>query len=225
MSALLAPLEQARTSSPRADRPVLRPVASSPLKLSRVGFIIFLTTLLGAGMVGILLLNTHIQQRAQTVAAAQRQADDLGHQQASLTAKVEQLRSSSDLATRAWEQGLRPNPHPVFVKLGADGKPGQVIGEPMAVNGSEMPDQKYVGADTVTAQIAKAKADHKAKEAAEKARRIAAAKKAEQDRIARIKAEKAKQKADAAAAKQKADAAAKQEAAAAAKAKSSTGGR
>lgn len=224
MSALLAPLEQTRTSGPRAERPVLRPVASSPLKLSRVGFIIFLTTLLGAGMVGILLLNTHIQQRAQTVAVAQREADDLGHQQASLTAKVEQLRSSSDLATRAWELGLRPNPHPVFVKLGADGKPGQVIGEPMAVNGSEMPDQKYVGADTVTARIAQAKAQYKAKEAAEKARRIAAAKKAEQDRIARIKAAEAKQKADAAA-KKKADAAAKQKAAAAAKAKSSTGGR
>lgn len=212
MSALLAPLEQTRPASPRAERPVLRPVAASPLRLSRVGFIIFITTLLGAGMVGILLLNTHIQQRAQTVAAAQRQADDLGHQQASLTAKAEQLRSSSDLATRAWQLGLRPNPYPVFVKLGADGTPGQVIGEPMRVSGSEMPDQKYVGADAVTAQIAKAKADHQAKVAAEKARRIAAAKKAEQDRIARQKAAQAKQKADAAA-KQKA-----------AKAKSSTGG-
>lgn len=79
MSALLAPLEEvAERGSTRAPRPPLRPVAPSPLRLSRVGFIIFVITLLGAGMVGVLLLNTSIQQRAQTVVAAQRTAEDLG---------------------------------------------------------------------------------------------------------------------------------------------------
>lgn len=182
MSALLAPLEEVTQSgATRAPRPALRSVAPSPLRLSRVGFIIFVISLLGAGMVGVLLLNTSIQQRAQTVAAAQRTAEDLGHEQASLSARVEQLRSSSDLAERAWAMGLRPNPHPVFVRLDADGTGGQVVGEPMRVQGMEMPDQEFRSADEVTVAMEKSRAAYLAEQEAKR-------KQAEAERIAREKA-------------------------------------
>lgn len=198
MSALLAPLEEvAERGSTRAPRPPLRPVAPSPLRLSRVGFIIFVITLLGAGMVGVLLLNTSIQQRAQTVVAAQRTAEDLGHEQASLSARVEQLRSSSDLADRAWAMGLRPNPHPVFVRLDADGTGGQVVGEPMRVQGMEMPDQKFRSADEVTVGMEKSRAAYLAEQEAKR-------KQAEADRIAREKAAQEKKAAEKKAAEQEA---------------------
>ncbi|MEL4504133.1 hypothetical protein AAEX63_04140 [Luteococcus sp. H138] len=221
MSALLAPLEQPRTrstASPAAERPALRAVAASPLRLSRVGFIIFITTVLGLGMVGILLLNTTIQQRAQTVAAAQRTADDLGYEQASLTAKAEQLRSSSDLANRAWEMGMRPNPYPVFIQLDADGKTSRVVGTPTAVSGSEMPNQKAVSADDVTKRMQQARVAYQQKVAQQKAQ-------AQAEAAARAKAAEARVKQEAAAAKAKQEAAAaKAKQAKATNKKSSTGG-
>ncbi|MEL4357317.1 MULTISPECIES: hypothetical protein [unclassified Luteococcus] len=212
MSALLAPLEQPRTrpSAATGERPALRAVAASPLKLSRVGFIIFLTTVLGLGMVGILLLNTTIQQRAQTVAAAQRTAEDLGYEQASLTAKAEQLRSSSDLANRAWEMGMRPNPYPVFIQLDADGRTSRIVGEPTRVSGSEMPEQKAASADDVTKRMQQARVAYQEKKKQEEAARKAAAKQAAEQAKVKRAAELAKQQA-----------AAKQ---AATKKKSSTGG-
>lgn len=200
MSALLAPAE--RTEG--ASRPALRAVGTRPG--SRTAYVVFLATLLAIGMVGVLVLNVKIQERALTVQNAQRQAADLGAQQASLTAQVERLRSSSDLADRAWTMGLRPNPYPVFVKLDADGT-GRVLGEPTRVSGGEMPDQKYLGADDVTKRIAQAREQYKAQIARQKA-----------EALARQKAAEAKAKADAAV-KAKADAAAKAKADAAAKAK------
>ncbi|MGO4956426.1 hypothetical protein ACTQ49_03990 [Luteococcus sp. Sow4_B9] len=203
MSALLAPLEQIQErAAARAGAPPLRPVPASAARLSRVAFIIFLLGLLGAGMVGVLLLNTAIQQRSATVTQAQREAEDLGHQQASLTARVEQLRSSSGLAEKAWEIGLRPNPHPVFVQLDADGKGGRVVGEPTRVSGAEMPNQHYRSADEVTVAMEKAREARRAQiENERKARlaRIEAAKKAaaaqaaEQKRLAAQKQAEQKQ--------------------------------
>ncbi|GAA1388157.1 hypothetical protein [Luteococcus peritonei] len=180
MSALLAPLERAEQ---RPARPTLRALDVHPLRVGRIGFVIVLLTLLGAGMVGVLVLNTMIQQRAGEVTAVQRQADDLGYQQASLTAEVERLRSSSDLAERAWQMGLRPNPYPVFVQLETDGT-GRVVGEPTRVFGGEMPNQKYASADDVTKQIDAARAAYKAKQEAQK--------KALAEKIARQKAEAAR---------------------------------
>lgn len=219
MSALLAPLEQPRirsTADVPVERPSLRAVTAPGLKLSRVGFIVFITTVLGLGMVGILLLNTTIQQRAQTIAATQRTADDLGYEQASLTAKAEQLRSSSDLATRAWAMGMRPNPYPVFIKMGPDGKTSTVVGEPTRVSGSEMPDQKVSSADDVTKRMAQARVAYKQKVAQEEAARAAAAKQA-------AEAAKAKQAAEAAKAKQAAQTAKAKQSSTTTK-KSSTGG-
>ncbi|WP_420175732.1 hypothetical protein [Luteococcus sp. OSA5] len=191
MSALLAPLEQIQErASQRAERPALQSVQTSPFRLSRVAFTIFLLTLLGAGMVGVLLLNTAIQQRATTVAQAQRTADDLGHRQASLNARVQQLRSSSDLADRAWQMGLRPNPYPVFVQLDADGKGGRVLGEPSRVTGQEMPNQHYRSADEVTAAMEKARIARQTQLENERKARLAAieARKAKAEAEARAKA-------------------------------------
>ena len=216
MSALLAPLERL---DQRSTRPTLRAIDVHPLRVSRLGFLIVLLTVLGAGMVGVLVLNTVIQERATQVRAVQRQAEELGYQQASLTAEVERLRSSQDLAARAWEMGLRPNPYPVFVQLEADGT-GRVVGDPTRVFGGEMPDQKHASADDVTKRIDKARADLKAKQAAEKKARAAAIAQQEAEARTRRQAEaqaEARKKAQAGATK-------KAQARAGASAEPSTGG-
>lgn len=214
MSALLAPLEHfgpERSGVAAASRAQLRAVVSSPMRASRSIFIGILVAVLSLGMVGVLLLNTQIQQRSMQVAATTRTADDLGYQQAALTAKVEQLRSSSDLTKKAWDLGLRPNPHPVFVQLKADGT-SSMVGTPVRVTGSELPDQQYQGADAVTEKILASRANllAKKKAAIEAAKAAQAQRLAQQkaDREARIAAQKAKDAANKAKATQKTGAAA-----------------
>ncbi len=198
MSALTAPLVdlQSRRAT-RTERPALRAVQINPMRVSRALFIAFLTVVLGVGMVGVLVLNTTIQQRQSEITKAQRQADDLAYKQASLTATVEQLRSSSDLATRAWAMGMRPNPHPAFVQLGAAGEAGRIVGTPARTVGTEMPDQNYVGADAVATKIDKTHADAVARK---KAAAKAAAEKAAAARAAAVRAAADKAVADKAAA-------------------------
>lgn len=191
MSALTSSFDDLRSARPaRQERPALRVVPLNPMRVPRTVFIAFLTLLMGAGMVGVLVLNTTIQQRQTAVTRAQRQADDLAWRQASMTAQVEQLRSSSDLATRAWALGMRPNPHPVFVVL--DGQHPTVMGTPTPVTGTEMPDQAYANADEVAAAIDKAHAAAVERRTASAEKRRAEAKAAAEKKAAEKKAAAAK---------------------------------
>lgn len=189
MSAVLAPVERTQ-DSPRSERPSLRALDRTPARLSTIPFVVLLVTLLGAGMVGILLLNVNIQQRARTVAQLQASAEQKGFQEAALTSQVHQLRSSTALAQRAWELGLRPNTSPAFLVLPS----GTIVGDPTRVGGNEAPDQKYRSAEAVTSAIEKAneRAIQKKKEL------IEAQKKAAEKRLAEQKAKAAAERAKAA---------------------------
>lgn len=121
--------------TPKRDAPKLALVAPQPrTKLGALPFFVLVAGVLAIGMVGVLLLNITIQSQAGELRALQRQAEELDYRRALLQGEVEQLRSSSNIAARAAELGMRPNPNPAFILL-PDGK---IVGTPTAVTGQGM---------------------------------------------------------------------------------------
>jgi hypothetical protein len=89
-------------------------------------FVLFVVALLVAGLVGLLLLNTGLQQGTFRVTDLNKQAQQLQDQQEALEHQVRTLEAPQHLADRALALGMVPNPNPVFLRL-PDGK---VLGVP-----------------------------------------------------------------------------------------------
>ena len=132
MSAAVA----AENTSPRADsRPRLTSISRTVTTLRRLPFILILASLLAVGMVGYLVLSTKLQQQAFEMRALQSEAAALGYQQAYLQGQVEKVATAPELARRAAELGMRPNPYSSFVVL----ETGEVRGVAKPVRGDELP--------------------------------------------------------------------------------------
>ena len=101
-------------------------VYGAPFRPPRMPFVIFVVSLLAAGLVGLLLLNTELQRGTFQVTALNQQADQLRDQQEQLEKQVRTLESPQNLADRALRMGMVPNPNPVFLRL----SDGQVLGVP-----------------------------------------------------------------------------------------------
>lgn len=168
---------------PTETGPRLRPVTAPAPRLSRFPFLLVLIGIFGLGMAGLLMLNTTLQNQAFQSRALQRQATELAYIQADLERQLDANAAPPELARRASELGLRPNPHPAFLVL----PEGRVVGEPKPVDGREQ--QVFV---------VKTPAEVEAERA-----RAAAVKKAAQDRAAQQKAEVEKKKAEKKAAEKK----------------------
>jgi hypothetical protein len=108
------------------SEPKLRVVYGAPFRPPRMPFVLFVVAVLGAGLVGLLLLNTELQRGTFQVTALNQQADQLRDQQEQLERQVRTLESPQNLADRALRMGMVPNPNPVFLRL-SDGK---VLGVP-----------------------------------------------------------------------------------------------
>ncbi|MFT4218534.1 MAG: hypothetical protein QM619_15305 [Micropruina sp.] len=192
MTALLAPKRapeehpQPRWSLREVGIPQRRTMASIP-------FILSLAVLLALGMVGLLLLNTALQEQAFAVRDQQKAATQLGYRLAALETEVTEARSSTRLAIAATELGMVPNPYPVYLPLPS----GDVIGKPTAMTGSEVPDVRYRTPEELD-QIAKERDEAIARAAAEAKAR------AQAEAEAKKKAEEAKKKAAEEEAKKKA---------------------
>ena len=158
----MSALWQGLVAPPARARPRLRPVADPSPRLARFPFLLVLIGIFGIGMVGLLMLNTTLQNQAFEARALNRQATELAYVQADLERRLEEHAAPGELALAASKLGMRPNPHPAFLVL----PEGRVVGEPKPVNGSE---QKVLVVKTPE-QIAveEAKRAAKAKAAAEK---------------------------------------------------------
>jgi len=124
----------------------------------------------GLGMAGLLLLNTTLQNQVFEARALNRQATELAYVEADLERQLDERASPGEVARRASELGLRPNPHPAFLVL----PEGRIIGEPKPVSGDEQkvlvvktPEQ--IAAEREAEQAARAKAAAEKKAAAERA--------------------------------------------------------
>ncbi len=200
MTALLAPKPNPnqRGSEERSSRWSLREIRRPQRTMASVPFVLSLGVLLALGMVGLLLLNTALQEQAFAVRDQQKVATQLGYRMAALETEVTQARSSAGLAAAASKLGMVPNPYPVYLQLPG----GDIVGKPTAMTGQEVPDVRYRTPDELAA-IAKAQDQAAAKQAAEAKRKAAEAKKKAAE--AKQKAAEDKKKAEAAA-KKKADA-------------------
>lgn len=200
MSALWAPaLEDDIEGAPRA-RNRLRSVPPPAPRLARFPFLLVLMAVFGLGMAGLLMLNTTLQSQAFQARTLNRQATELTYTQADLENQLAVLSAPQELARRASELGLRPNPYPALLVLPG----GKVLGKPTPVSGHEVPSLIVYTPAELAAQEAAAAARKQAaavqKAAAEQAKAEEAKRKAAQ---AKAKA-KAEEKAKAAAAKKQA---------------------
>jgi hypothetical protein len=112
------------TSSGRAGRLTLVPrvVRRTP----KVPFVVLVLFVLGGGLVGLLVLNTSLQQGAFYEASLQSQQNALATQQEDLRLKVAALRDPQRLAREAQSLGMVPNTNPAFIDL----SDGSVLGDP-----------------------------------------------------------------------------------------------
>lgn len=133
MSALLH-LPTPRRSGQEQETARLRAVPVPAGRLSRVPFLLVLAATLGLGMVGLLVLNTTVQTNAVEVRALDARLTTLSYTEAELETRLDRAESPADLAGKASDLGLRPNPYPAFIDL----ETGEVSGDPRAVEGDEM---------------------------------------------------------------------------------------
>jgi hypothetical protein len=128
MSTVFSPSKARVTPAPAVKKaePKLRVVYGAPFRPPRMPFVIFVVSLLAAGLVGLLLLNTELQRGTFQVTQLNEQANQLRDQQEMLERQVRTLESPQNLADRALKMGMVPNPNPVFLRL----SDGQVLGVP-----------------------------------------------------------------------------------------------
>lgn len=169
-------------------RESLREVPRTSRRIASVPFVLGLAVLLAVGMVGLLLLNTALQEQAFAVRDQQKAADLLGYRVSALESEVTEARSSSRLAIEAAKLGMVPNTYPVYLQLPA----GTITGNPTKMTGNEVPDIRYRTPEQLE-KIAKAREKAAAEAAAEAKAAAKAAKEAKKKA-----AEKAKQQAEAA---------------------------
>ena len=129
-------------------RPSLQSVLARQQRMAKVPFMLVLALVMALGMVGLLVLTTALQNQAFAVQERQREANELGYRLSDLDAQVNQARSASNLAIRAQELGMKPNPYPVLLRL----PDGAVVGQPEKVTGGEVPSVRYATPEQANAQ-------------------------------------------------------------------------
>ncbi|GAA2757090.1 hypothetical protein [Actinopolymorpha rutila] len=108
-----------------APRPRLRVVPKPEPQQSRAPFVILVVAILSAGLLGLLLLNTTVQQGSFTIHDLSRRTTLLEDRQAALEQQVAVMRAPEHLAGQAERLGMVPNTNPVFLRL----RDGAVLGD------------------------------------------------------------------------------------------------
>src|SRR5262249_26959130 len=112
--------------------PQLHVAPPPPVAVPRTPFVVLVLTVVVGGVLGILLLNTKINENAFRL-------DDLNRRQTSLTQQEEELErelavkaSSGDLEAQARRLGLIPADKPAYLRM----PDGRVFGVPQPANGA-----------------------------------------------------------------------------------------
>jgi hypothetical protein len=123
MSTFLAPTTRARTRLADAvgQRARLSLVRGTRNTAPRLPFAALVLTVLALGLVGLLVLNTSLQQGAFRARDLESRAEALREHRQALELKVAELREPQRVARQAAAMGMVPNPAPAFLRL-SDGK-------------------------------------------------------------------------------------------------------
>lgn len=95
-------------------------------RLARTSFITLLVTVMGLGFLGVLILNTSLQQGAYQLRDLERMTGALADRRAVLAQRLAVLEAPSRLAGEARLLGMVPNENPVFLRI----SDGAVLGVP-----------------------------------------------------------------------------------------------
>jgi hypothetical protein len=93
---------------------------------ARTPFAVLVITMLAAGVVGLLMFNTNMQQASFKATALQQQVNELTAKEQSLDMELDQLRDPQRLAVSAKRLGMVAPSQPAFVRL----SDGRVLGNP-----------------------------------------------------------------------------------------------
>ena len=115
-----------RSAAAAVERARLSLVPVRRTDAPRAPFAVLVFAVLAAGVVGLLLFNTHMQQASFYATELQTQADDLTARQQKLDMELEELRDPQRLAQAGRDLGLVVPPVPAFISL----KDGKVLGVP-----------------------------------------------------------------------------------------------
>lgn len=150
MSPVAAPA-RSRTAPARrtAPRPALKVVTPVPSRAPRTPFVLLSMLIVGAGLAGLLVLNTAVAQDAFTLHDLGRRQAALVEQEQRLRREVAALEAPAALAARATKLGMVPAGDPVFVR--PDGK---VLGSAAPVTPAPPPPAPTQAATKPTAPAA-----------------------------------------------------------------------
>ena len=124
-------VSQARGRAPRlaeaaVEKARLTLVPARRTPAPRAPFAVLVFAILGAGVVGLLMFNTHMQQASFYATRLQAHADDLTAREQKLDMELERLRAPQRLAEAGKALGMVAPGVPAFVKL----SDGSVVGQP-----------------------------------------------------------------------------------------------
>jgi hypothetical protein len=138
-------LSQARARALRPvsslPRPRLTVVSRMAPRAPRVPFVVLVLSVLIGGLVGLLLLNTGLQQGAYVATDLRQASADLVVQQQRLELEVAALREPQRVASEAQALGMVQNDSPAFLELST----GHIVGTPVAGNRKNQVDVSHVG--------------------------------------------------------------------------------
>lgn len=120
---LAAPRLRHPTASPRNR--ALRLVGPVGSRARKAPFVVVVLTLVGLGLVGLILMSTVLQAQSFEIAKLSAQAETLETRQQALGRQVDRMQSPSSVAAQALWLGMVPNANPVFLRL----SDGTVIGK------------------------------------------------------------------------------------------------
>ena len=139
-------------------RPALELVATAQRDAPRAPFVAVVVSILVAGLLGLLVLNTALAKDAFAVHTLSQDGRTLADQEQSLSREVEALRSPQALAARAAELGMVQAGPPAFLRL-PDGAVLGAAGPAVLPEGAPGPapvdvnDDGIAGNDTTDAPV------------------------------------------------------------------------
>ncbi|MDQ6688269.1 MAG: hypothetical protein M3Z50_11790 [Actinomycetota bacterium] len=125
-------ISQARNRVPRfaeaaVERARLSVVPARAVRAKRTPFAVLVIMLLAAGVFGLLMFNTNMQQSSFYATSLQARADALTAKEQSLNLELQQLRDPQRLAVVGKKLGMVAPQEPAFIDL----RTGRILGTPM----------------------------------------------------------------------------------------------
>ncbi|MEN3308331.1 MAG: hypothetical protein V7603_4533 [Micromonosporaceae bacterium] len=115
-----------RVPADQPSRPPLRAAPPVPVSAPRAPFVALVLVVVVAGVLGILVLNTKINENAFRLSYLQSRQANLDQQEQQLNAQLASQEAPNNLAAEAAKLGLVPAGTPAFIRL----PDGRVLGVP-----------------------------------------------------------------------------------------------